>query len=127
MSQTNYRFPAAEKLKSRKQIALLFKEGRRFSQAPYQVIYLVEKGEAELLAGFGVSSRNFKKAVDRNRIKRTGREAYRLANGMLKEKVKASGVRLSLFLNYTGRELPDFHLVKEKMEIILRKLEKECS
>jgi ribonuclease P protein component len=127
MTQTNYRFPTAEKLKSRKQIALLFNAGRRFSQAPYQVIYLVEKGEAELLAGFGVSSRNFKKAVDRNRIKRTGREAYRLANGMLKEKVKASGVRLSLFLNYTGRELPDFHLVKEKMENILKKLEKECS
>ena len=127
MTQTNYRFPTAEKLKSRKQIALLFKAGRRFSQAPYQVIYLVEKGEAELLAGFGVSSRNFKKAVDRNRIKRIGRETFRLENGMLKEKVKASGVRLSLFLNYTGRELPNFHLVKEKIKIILRKLEKECS
>ena len=126
MMKTNYQFPAGDKLKSRKQIALLFKEGKRFTQFPYQAIYLFETGEPGLSVGVGVSSRNFKKAVDRNRIKRLGREAYRLSSGSLKKKVISSSVRLSLFLNYTAKELPDFKSVKEKIEIILRKLEKEC-
>lgn len=115
-----------EKLKSRKQIGRLFSEGKRINVFPFLVYYLVEKGNAGLVAGFGVSSRNFKKAVDRNRIKRLGREAYRLSKSTLLEVPGVRELNLSVFFIYTARELPMFGDLKEKMEAIMKRLEKEC-
>ena len=69
-----------EKLKSRKQIELLFAQGKSISSFPVKVFYLpvVHTPEHPVQVGVGVSARNFKKAVDRNTIKRRMREAYRL-------------------------------------------------
>ena len=78
-----------------------------------------------LQAGFGVSSRVFKKAVDRNRIKRLLREAYRLQKTQLQQSVTASGRRLAVFFLYTGKELPEFNFIKEKMSAALQNLEKQ--
>lgn len=92
---------------------------------PYRAFYLFEKNEHvknSLQCGVGVSVKNFKKAVDRNRIKRLMREAYRLQKTALDEKMKTQPQTLSLFLIYTGREVPEFTLVKEKTALILQKL-----
>ena len=62
----------------------------------------------ELKAGFTVSSRNFRRAVDRNRIKRLLREAWRLSRTPLEESVVAGTHSLDLFLVYTGREMPRY-------------------
>jgi ribonuclease P protein component len=72
--------------------------------------------------GVGVSSKNFKRAVDRNRIKRLTREAWRLQKNELKDKLKISNKQLNVFLIYTGKELPDFPTVKDKVAIALKKL-----
>lgn len=76
---------------------------------------------AGLQFGVGVSTRNFKKAVHRNRIKRLLREAYRLQKNNLKEKVTNRKIRLNLFIIYTGRELPAYELVYEKVAVALQK------
>jgi ribonuclease P protein component len=113
-----------ERLKSRKLIEQLFGKGQRFGLFPYRVFYLFEKyeGTGKLQCGAGVSTRNFKKAVDRNRIKRLTREAWRLQKTELDQKMKVHVNRLSVFLIYTGKELPTFPVVKEKMALILQKL-----
>ncbi|HET9433549.1 MAG TPA: ribonuclease P protein component, partial [Chitinophagaceae bacterium] len=72
--------------------------------------------------GVGASSKNLKKAVDRNRIKRLTREAWRLQKNELQEKVKASVKQLNVFFIYTGKELPDFTMVKDKVSVALKKL-----
>jgi len=72
--------------------------------------------------GITVSKKHFKRAVDRNRIKRLTREAYRLSKQELQQKLEDSSKRLLLFFIFTGKELPDFLLVKEKVQVILRKL-----
>jgi ribonuclease P protein component len=82
--------------------------------------------EGVLQFGAGVSKRHFKRAVDRNRIKRLTREAYRTQKlplqGLLKESEKGY---LKLFILYTGKELPDYQLIREKVGGVLERLEKE--
>ena len=113
-----------ERLKRRKIIEQLFSEGRAVSAFPIRVQYkLVDELLTEpLQAGFSASSRTFKRAVDRNRIKRLMREAYRLQKAQLEQALQTKQRRLALFLIYTGKELPEYALVKEKINVVLTKL-----
>ena len=115
-----------ERLKSRKSIEQLFSEGKKIVAAPYRVLYLFTKTgkEHSLLFGAGVSAKNFKKAIDRNRIKRLTREAYRLQKINLQEKIKANNIQLLVFFIYAGKELPGYNEVYNKTGAILKKLEK---
>jgi ribonuclease P protein component len=117
-----------ERLKSRKQIEHLFDKGKSFVVAPFRIYFIVDKGlpiqkgESGLKFGTGVSAKNFKKAVDRNRIKRLTREAWRLQKIDLSEKIKTTQKQLNVFFIYTGKELPDFITVKDKVAVALKKL-----
>jgi ribonuclease P protein component len=113
-----------ERLKRRKIIEQLFSEGRAVSAFPIRVQYkLVDELLTEpLQAGFSASSRTFKRAVDRNRIKRLMREAYRLQKEQLEQALQTKQRRVALFLIYTGKELPEYALIKEKMDVVLKKL-----
>jgi len=110
-----------ERLKSRKAIEQLFKDGQRFTITPYRVFYR-KAGKPGLQFGAGVSSKNFKKAVDRNRVKRLMREAYRLQKINLQKHLKDSNTGLNLFFIYTGKELPSYDIIYEKMALALQKL-----
>lgn len=113
----------AERLKRRKIIEQLFSEGRAVTAFPVRVQYkMVDQLGVPLQAGFSVSSRNFKRAVDRNRIKRLMRETYRLQKIPLEQALQTKEQQLALFLIYTGKELPVYALVKEKVEVVLKKL-----
>lgn len=117
-----------ERLKSRKQIEQLFDKGKSFVVSPFRVYFIVngelsmvnEKGLLQF--GVGVSAKNFKRAVDRNRIKRLIREAWRLQKNELQEKIKITGKQLNVFFIYTGKDLPDFAKVKDKVDVALKKL-----
>ena len=117
-----------ERLKSRKQIEQLFDKGKSFVVAPFRIYFIVnselpiQKGESRLKFGTGVSAKIFKKAVDRNRIKRLTREAWRLQKNEITEKASETQRQLNVFFIYTGKELPDFTTVKEKVAIALKKL-----
>jgi ribonuclease P protein component len=125
-----------ERLKSRKAIECLFKAGKSFSIFPFRILYqFIETaptmGENQLLpaigglqAGFTVSSRQFKKAVDRNRIKRLMREAYRLQKGTIRLLPQLKTCNLNLFFIYVGKELPEYDLIYEKIGGALSRLMK---
>ena len=118
-----------ERLKSRKSIELLFKEGKKFVAHPYLVYYGLAQfpkttGKSFTLQfGVGAGTKNFKKAVDRNRIKRLTREAFRLQKTALKENLKSKDILLNLFLIYTAKEIPGYNEVCKKLGAILKKLE----
>lgn len=76
----NQSYPAAEKLKSKKIIDLLFTEGKSVGKYPLRLVYIAHDFEDDvpLKMGVSVSKKYFKKAVDRNYYKRVLRECYRL-------------------------------------------------
>lgn len=80
------------------------------------------KNAPPLQTGFTASSRNFKKAVDRNRIKRLAREAYRLQKNDLQNQLIQQQKSLAVFIIYTGNQLPEYKLVFEKMGSALKRL-----
>jgi ribonuclease P protein component len=116
---------STERLKSRKIIELLFKEGKSVAAHPIRITYKKTDNQANpLQAGFSVSSRNFKKAVDRNRIKRLMRESFRKQKSTFLGLLNKQGAQISMaiFIIYTGKELPVYEFVDEKMRLALKKL-----
>lgn len=72
--------------------------------------------------GVTVPGKTFKKAVDRNRIKRLTREAYRTQCKPLQNLLAQQQKGLSVFFIYTDKQLPDWELLRSKMAVILNKL-----
>lgn len=117
-------FSSAEKLKSRKQIGKLFQEGRRFHHAPIRVSWILEpwtEGEA-LQAGVGASGKHFKRAVDRNRVKRLLREAWRLQKGPLRSALTEHRKKMTVFFIYASKELPEYQALYQRMGEVINKL-----
>lgn len=111
----------------------LFASGKSFNAFPIKVFYsldpIVEKNTLDKIApenlihaGVGVSSRNFKKAVDRNRVKRLLREVYRTQKQNLISTVALQISELTIFFLYVGKELPEYIDLKVSMEKTLEKL-----
>jgi len=112
-----------ERLKRRKVIEQLFREGKSVPGNPVRAHYLFGSPLSNnLQAGFSASARQFKKAVDRNRIKRLMREAYRLQKNELHEKLVEKKLQLAVFFIYTGKEIPVYKTVDEKITVLLNKL-----
>ena len=121
-----YTLGKEERLKSRKVIEQLFKEGKAFTAFPFRVIwqFLPEENNNSLKAGFTVSTKYFKKAVDRNRIRRLMKEAYRLQKHTLQTGLCESNQQLVIFIIYVGKEIPEYSLVVEKITVVINKLQK---
>jgi ribonuclease P protein component len=111
-----------DRLKSRKAIDLLFAKGKSFSNFPFRICWQLLDSEAELKAGFTASSKNFKKATDRNRIKRLIREAYRLQKNNLQDALQLKNKGVYIFFIYTGKEVPDYDVVFEKTGNVLKRI-----
>ena len=109
-----------EKLKSKKLIEQLFAEGQSVSAYPLKLIYLpIDFDDSVLLkTGVTVSKRKFKNAVDRNRIKRLMREAYRLNKAVIFNNITT---QYALMILYIGNDGITFEVLDTKMKVLLNK------
>lgn len=108
----SYRFRKEERLSKEKDIQELFKKGSSFYLYPFKVLLLSHPDQKYLFHQviISVSARNFKRAVDRNLIKRRIREAYRL------NKAAIPGSRkLMIAYIYTAKEILPFDQIQEKL------------
>lgn len=120
-----YRFGKEEKLKSRKSIQQLFDSGKPINQPGLRLIFKVEDEGVACKAGVSASSRQFKKATDRNRIKRLLREAYRHHKQILVNWTEREHKTLSLFILFTAKEMPEYATLQKDVENILQRLLKK--
>ena len=121
----NQKYPSIEKLKSKKLLDELFASGKKLNEYPIKLVYKQLNFDDDILIKTGVSApkRNFKKAVDRNRIKRLLREGYRLNKYIIHDKLDKKYICMFLYL---GKEMPSFNDLNDKMIKLLNKLvEKE--
>jgi len=114
-------FRKEERLRKEKDIQELFDKGSSFYLFPFKV-FILSNEHAGYLAHqvlISVSKKNFKRAVDRNAIKRRIREAYRLQKQVLPDfpKLKTGFV-------YAHKEILDFDDIKKKMGQCLAKIPK---
>ena len=113
-----------EKLKSKKSIDLLFSKGKSINAFPIRVIHhhKDEKNGTPINAGFTVSKKNIKLAVNRNLIKRRLREAYRLNNNELKSQLKKTESEINLMFIYTSKQILPYKEIETKIKVLLTRL-----
>jgi ribonuclease P protein component len=110
-----------ERIKSRKLIASLFETGHKVHSNPLLLIWLPVASDVPLKFGVSVPKRRFRRAVDRNLIKRRLREAYRISKSDLISKLLDVDKSYALFVVYVGHEVVDFGTIEDAMKKLLSK------
>ncbi len=113
-----------ERLRKKQIIEDLFSTGKTFHIYPFTVVWKNTEHDsvspAQVL--FSVSKKKFRKAVDRNKIKRLLREAYRKNKDHLYKTLNKSGNKCVFAIVYTGNEILPYIEIEQKIISVLKRL-----
>ncbi|MDA9312364.1 ribonuclease P protein component [Vicingaceae bacterium] len=125
MKNEHFTLKKDEILSKRDDINLLFSEGKHFKEFPFKIIHrLVDKSEGSSLQfGASIPKRLFKKAVDRNLLKRRCKEAYRLNRNTLKTNCEEQNIELHVMLIYISKEAMKYEIIEQKIILTLQRLQ----
>lgn len=124
------KFNKEERLCSKKSLDLLFKNGSSFLLYPFRITYffVAEPHQYPAQIVINVAKKRYKRAVDRNLIKRRTREAYRLQKELqLYPFLVAHQDLLLLSLQYVGKEKYDYGFFEKKLSLALKKLTQQIT
>jgi ribonuclease P protein component len=107
-------FTKKERISLKKEIDLLFAEGKSFTIFPLRIIYANSQtaSGARLALLTSVPKRKLRRAVHRNRVKRLIREAFRLNRKCLAETLENCNKTALVAFVFVGNEIPDFKTVE---------------
>lgn len=111
-------FTKDERLCSKIIIDKLFTEGKTVFSYPLRFVFITTKEEDStypIKVVFSVPRRNYKKAVDRNLIKRRMREAYRLEKSLFYAPFKANKTNIALMVIYTDKTIADYTTIHRSL------------
>ena len=123
-----YTFKKEERLCNKRLIDELFHNGSSFLCYPFKAswLFIDEPLQFPVQILFAVSKKRFKRAVDRNLIKRRMREAYRLHKQQyLYDKLNGIEKKVVLSLGYIGKEITPYDFTEKKMLKLLLQLSAE--
>ncbi len=114
----------SERLKSEKGISELFEKGYSISSQPVRLVYLKSNHTDNtcVKAGFSVPKKNFKRAVDRNFLKRLMRESYRKNKHLLSFSTNSNPPALDIMFIFQGKLSVDFVTIDLCISTLLKKL-----
>lgn len=113
------RFPKDNKLCGQLRIAQLYKEGHRFTAWPLRVTFQavnIQKSDVSNQILVWAPKSLFKKAVQRNHLRRLMREAYRLHQDLLGDK------HYLIAFNYMDKEERSFAVIEKAVCKALKKI-----
>ncbi len=125
---TDLSFPKKEKLCGQVAVEKLFADGKATIKYPLRLIYTTSERKADVplcRLMVSVSKRRFKHAVDRNRVKRLVREAYRLNKHVLLSALQCKefeGLTLSMAYVFIGDKLPTYQTIEKSVLVTFAKL-----
>jgi len=125
-----YTFKKEERLCNKKLIEELFHNGSSFLLYPFRIVWLKQVLPVAVPAQvlINVPKRRFKRAVDRNLIKRRVRESYRLNKSAgLYVFLNEHSCQLLIAFQYVGKDIADFEHIDRKLKQVLLQLKEACS
>jgi ribonuclease P protein component len=122
MKEIRLTFKKEERLKSAKAITGLFNEGESTLIYPLKIVWkFCSSGfDSPAQAAFSVSSKVFRKSVDRNLLKRRMREAYRHNKALLYDRLGEK--KITLMFIYIAREELDYSRIEKSMVAGIKKI-----
>ena len=123
-------FSKKERISSKITFQALIKQNNTFFAYPLKCYYIMLQDNQSTChqMGVSVSKRRFKKAVDRNRIKRLVKEAYRLQKHLLPSQTDISpNKNLATLWVYVGNEIVAYANIEAQMKLLLKKLHDQFS
>lgn len=122
-----FTFKKQERLCKKTAIDELFVKGNSFFIHPFKVLWqqVEEDRKYPIQILINVPKRNFKKAVDRNYLKRLCREAYRKNKIDIYKDFEHKNLSVNLALIYVAKEKISYHELEEKTKQVLERLKLE--
>jgi ribonuclease P protein component len=121
----SFKFPKSERLTNKKKFEQLFEKGISIKGFPLKLIFILEPRTEEAPAiqvAFTVPKRSFKKAVDRNFLRRKMKEVYRLNRQTVIELLDQKNESMYAILIYTNREKMDYQSIEKGWLKLVSKL-----
>lgn len=136
-----FTYQKKDKLKSRKQTQYLFSKGQSIGMFPLKLIYTIESAtespalvasdtidvNGQVQTGVSAPTRFFRKAVQRNRVKRLLREAYRLEKPNFMAQISIRQKRINVFIIYTDSNILSQEAIQQLLQKALLQLAKKIN
>jgi ribonuclease P protein component len=124
MTEKIYGLSKLERISKKDSITHIFVEGKKIKYNSIKLVWIkVPKSEIPIKVLFTVPKKLVKLAVNRNKLRRCIKEAYRLNNHNIKQKIVNSNYSIEIALVYSSTEHESFETINHTILQLLNRLE----